>query len=278
MKLVQQAERTKMDGDGSALRSQVDRSQVKSVIRSLDILELLAQSDRALTLTEIATVLALPKSSTYLLLQTLASRGYLEMLSSSGPFELGLQVMQLAGAYTRKADLLRKFPAVARDSVAACQETVQLAVLSGTEVVYLGKEDGTQPVRLVSDIGKRLPAHATALGKVLLAALPEAELEARYSHNHFVRMTPKTIASLEWLKKELAQVRARGFAVDDEEAVEGLQCFAAPVRDERGKVIAAISVAVPKNRVGEGDGGRYVALIQQAASELSRRMGYTETA
>ena len=274
LKLVQYAERSVMSEEVFIEGLQNGKQQVKSVVRVLDILEHLARSDRELSLTEIATALKLPKSSTYLLLQTLASRGYLEASSSSGPFQLGLQVMELAGAYTRKAGLLQKFPAVARAMVAACEETVQLAVLSGVEVVYLGKEDGTKPVRLVSDIGKRLPAHATALGKVLLAALSDAELEARFAKAPLVQMTPKTITSLDSLKKELAIVRANRYAIDDEEVVEGLCCFAAPVYDSSGKVAAAISVAVPKNRVCDRDFEYYVALIQHAANELSRRIGY----
>lgn len=276
MKPVQYIEQDRVDEGRFPDGTQIDKKQVKSVVRVLDILEYLARSDRELTLTEIANVLNLPKSSTYLLLQTLAGRGYLEASSSSGPYQLGLQVMELAGAYTRKAGLLQKFPAVARSVVAACEETVQLAVLSGVEVVYLGKEDGTKPVRLVSDIGKRLPAHATALGKVMLASLSDTELDARFSKHLFVQMTSKTISSLDSLKKELSLVRANGYAIDDEEAVEGLQCFAAPVRDSRAKVVAAISVAVPKNRVGDGDSIDYVDLIQQAANELSRRIGYVD--
>ncbi len=252
------------------------RVRVKSAARVLDILEHLARSDRELTLTEIATALDLPKSSTWLLLQTLVGRGYLEFASASGPFFLGPKVMELAGAYTRKASLLQSFPAIARSLVQACEETVQLAVLSGVEILYLAKEDGTRPVRLVSDTGKRLPAHATALGKVLLASISDAELEERFSNVPLTRTTSHTITSLTHLMRELSSVRTRGYAIDNEEVEDDLLCFAAPVRDADGKVTAAISVAVPKNRVGEGDADRYIGLIREAAAELSRRIGYLD--
>ena len=250
------------------------RAQVKSAARVLDILEHLARSDRDLTLTEIATALRLPKSSTWLLLQTLVGGGYLEAVSPSGPFSLGPKVMELAGAYTRKVSLLQCFPTVARAVVDACQETVQLAVLSGTEVLYLAKEDGTRPVRLVSDTGRRLPAHAPALGKVLLAYLSDEEVDRRYAGRALPKLTAHTIATLPDLKRELALVRSRGYAVDNEEVVEGLLCFAAPVRDAKGRVVAAMSVAVPKHRVGDGEAETYAGLIVQAAGELSRRIGY----
>jgi DNA-binding IclR family transcriptional regulator len=253
-----------------------ERTQVKSAARVLDILEHLARSDCELTLTEIATALGLPKSSTWLLLQTLSGRGYLELRSASGPFSLGPKVMELAGAYARKASLLQSFPAVARGLVQVCEETVQLAILIGVEVLYLAKEDGTRPVRLVSDTGKRLPAHATALGKVLLASFSDEELAEKFSKHPLTRLTPHTITSFHDLKLELTAVRSKGYAIDNEEVVEGLLCFAAPVRDAGGKVVAAMSVAVPKHRVGEGDADRYVGLIREAACELSRRIGYVD--
>lgn len=247
---------------------------VKSAARVLDILELLARSDNPLTLSEVSGTLSLPKSSTYLLLQTLARRGYVESASGVGTFRLGMRVMELAGAYSSKADLLQQFRPVARQLVAACEETVQLAVLDGVEVVYLAKEDGTRPVRLVSHVGKRLPAHATALGKVLLAALPDSELAARLSHGPLAQMTPWTIVTFDHLMRELAQVRALGYAVDREEVVEDLYCFAAPVHNQGGRVIAAISVSIPKSRVAEEDFLRHIRLIGEAGTELSHRMGY----
>ena len=278
MKQVQYAERRISDGNGPSASPGPDRAQVKSAARVLDILEYLARSDRELTLTQIATALGLPKSSTWLLLQTLVGRDYLELASASGPFSLGPKVMELAGAYTRKAGLLQSFPAIARGLVQACEETVQLAVLSGIEILYLAKEDGTRPVRLVSDTGQRLPAYATALGKVLLASLSDAELKERLSNAPLTRMTSHTITSIPHLMRELALVHTRGYAIDNEEVEDGLLCFAAPVRDADGRVVAAISVAVPKNRVGEGETDRYVGLIREGAGELSRRIGYLDPA
>ncbi len=251
-----------------------DSKPVKSAARVLDILELFGRTDGALTLSEVATALELPKSSTYLLLQTLVQRGYLDALSGSGPFQLGLKVVELAGAYTRRADLVRQFPAVARPLVAACQETVQLAILDGMEVVYLAKEDGTRPVRLVSSVGQRLPAHATALGKALLAGLADEELAARLAGARLAPLTPRTIVSARRLRDELARVRRDGHALDDEETLEGLCCVAAPVRGPGGQVVAAMSISAPKSRLSESEVSRLAKLIRRAAADLSRRIGY----
>jgi IclR family transcriptional regulator, KDG regulon repressor len=248
---------------------------VKSAARALDILELLGRKDKALTLTEISVALRLPKSSTYLLLQTLVHRGYLEAHTSAGPFQLGLKVIELAGTRAGRTHFLQQFPSVARDVVATCEETVQLAILDGREVVYLAKQDGTRPVRLVSSVGRRLPAHATALGKVLLASLPDAQLHSLFSGYCLVQMTPRTIDSLDALMQEVSRVRTQQYAVDDEEAVEDLHCFAAPVRDASGRVVAAISVSVPKSRTADDNGAKYVAVIKDAGRELSQRIGCT---
>lgn len=260
----------------AAASSPASSGGVKSAIRILDILELLGGIDTPLTLTEVSAALGLPKSSTSLLLQTLAHRGYLEAVSPRGPFKLGLKAVELGAAYTRRLDLVQQFGNIARQLVVASQETVQLAVLDGTEIVYLAKEDGTMAVRLVSYVGKRLPAHATALGKVLLASLPESELVARLGQKTLVPMTPRTVSTFQQLSEVLAEVREQGYGVDREEAVEDLYCFAAPVWDQSRKTVAAISVSVPKSRVTEESFSRYAGMITNAGFELSRRMGYLE--
>lgn len=271
---VQVDERTLAGGPVEGFAAEAASKSVKSAARTLDILELLGRAESALTLSEIAAELSLPKSSTYLLLQTLVHRGYLEAPTASGPFQLGIKVIELAGGRASRMGILQQFPPVARSVVGACQETVQLAVRDGTEIVYLAKQDGTRPVRLVSSVGRRLPAHCAALGKVLLASLPDTQLSTLYSGYSFAQMTPRTIASFDGLMREISRVRADNCAIDDEEAVEDLQCFAAPVRDAGGRVIAAISVSVPKTRVAGKDMASYVTLIKNAGSELSRRLGH----
>jgi IclR family transcriptional regulator, KDG regulon repressor len=278
MNSVPTAEQNRRVGGVEALGADASSKSVKSAARALDILELLGRAEKPMTLTEISVALRLPKSSTYLLLQTLVQRGYLEASSSAGPFQLGLKVIELAGTRAGRTHFLTQFPAVAREVVASCHETVQLAILDGREIVYLAKQDGTQAVRLVSSVGKRLPAHATALGKVLLASLPDAELCALYRGHFFVRMTPRTIGSFDALMDEIARIRSQQHAADDEEAVEDLRCYAAPVRDASGRVVAAISVSVPKSRTADDEGAQYVAVIKDAGRELSRRIGYTPSA
>ncbi len=122
----------------------------------------------------------------------------------------------------------------------SCQETVHVAILEDTDVIYVAKVDSTQAVRMVSAAGRRLPAHCTAVGKMLLASLPAEELAARLPDGAGLRaMTPRSVTDVAALRKELEQVAERGFAVEESESNPDVSCVAAPVRDRSGRVVAA---------------------------------------
>jgi IclR family acetate operon transcriptional repressor len=153
-------------------------------------------------------------------------------------------------------------------------ETANLGVLDGGRVVNLHKVLGPHPVRLHIDAVGGVPAHATALGKVLLADLPADELDRRLGSRPLVRLTSKTIGDRAVLRAELARVGQRGYAVDDEECSPGLRCVAAPVRDRLGAVVAAVSVSGPARRLPRQ---RLVGLgsaVRAAALAISRRLGF----
>jgi IclR family KDG regulon transcriptional repressor len=142
------------------------------------------------------------------------------------------------------------------------------------EVVYVAKAEGTDPLRLVSDVGRRLPASCTGLGKALLANLSAAELDALYARDaDLVAMTPNSIRTREALERELTATRTRGYAVDDCESNIAVRCVAAPVTDATGAVVAAISVSVPTVRWTRDTERRLADLVRQAAARLSRRLG-----
>jgi DNA-binding IclR family transcriptional regulator len=150
---------------------------------------------------------------------------------------------------------------------------VQLAILDGRHNVYVAKATGSQRLILASEVGRRLEAYATGLGKVLLAGLSEDELESRFKGVDMERFTPNTIRNLASLKRELQLIRKRGYGTDDEEYTLGVRCVAAPVRDSSGSVIAAMSVSVPtvRDAVLRKDGPR---LLLESADQLSRALGY----
>ncbi len=253
-----------------------ERSQAKSAARALDVLEALVGESRGLSFTDVARLLEIPKSSLHELLAVLVERGYVEYEEGSRLYTLGVRVWENGQAYLRHHELVGEAHVVMQGIVDALNETVQLAVLDGVENVYLDKIDCSHPLRLQSAVGGRLPAHATGLGKVLLAHLTPDDCAARYKGQTLAPYTPRTVTDLETLGRELAAVRARGFAVDDQEYTPGLRCVAVPIRDAYGHVGAAMSVSIPVMRASIAQCAAALSLLAAASLELSRRLGCRE--
>jgi IclR family KDG regulon transcriptional repressor len=248
---------------------------VKSALRVLDIFELLAQYPDGINLSEISTRLAIPKSSVHSLLATLLGRGYLRAGRHDHTYRLGARLFELGSRYMAGADLLTEGQEVVRATAHACDETVHLAILDGDEVLYIAKEEGTNTVRMVSAVGKRFPAYGTGVGKMLLSALPAEELDRLYPRNKtLAHITSHTISDPIAFRRELAETRQRGYAIDCEESTPGLCCIAAPVFDCNGAIAAAISVSVPTIRFAAERQVGLRLLVQQGADRLSRILGY----
>lgn len=248
---------------------------VPAVMRALDILELFLDGE-TLSAPEITTRLGLPRTTVHELLHTLADRHYLTTAPDrAGYYRLGMRVFQLGGVFAGQLDLAREGQAVAGEVAARCDETVHVAVLEGTEVVYVAKVDSTQPVRMVSSVGRRLPAHCTAVGKMLLATLTDAELSARYpGRQSLPAMTGNSVSSLAELRRQLPTVAAEGLAREYCESNEAVACVAAPVRDHEGEVVAAMSVSVPILRWDDERSDKLGATVADGAAALSARLGY----
>lgn len=247
-----------------------------AVRRAIAALNALARASDGMTLSELAWILREPKSTLHAVLLTLTESGLTTRDEVTKRYQLGPQVLVFAGAYTRQSDLLRAFSEIARPLSRELGETIQLATLQGRDVLYIGKQEGTQWVRLASEVGTRLPAHATSLGKCLLAFLPSEELDRILAQGPLVALTPNTITDPELLREELAQVRRQGYAVDRGETLLDVWCFGAPVRDSNGEVIAALSISVPVTRITPERAEELVQAAQRAAGELSHRLGYSE--
>ena len=217
---------------------------VKSADRALAVLEALA--DRPRSFSELQAGLGLPKSSLHAILRTLQDRHWVDH-AASGRFRLGWRAVRVAGAYLDGDDAVVRTADLLDHLAAATREAVQLARLDGSEVVYLSKRDSPHPVRLISTVGSRLPAYATALGKALLARRPDDEVRASLQFP-LQPLTPRTITQWEPLRAELDAIRQRGYAIDDEEATDGLRCFAVTPRTTRTPD-NAISISVPTFRL-----------------------------
>ncbi|MBQ0830215.1 IclR family transcriptional regulator [Streptomyces tagetis] len=253
---------------------------VPAVTRALDILELFLDGDGTLSAPEIVRRLQLPRTTVHELVSTLAARRYLVPVASEpGRYRLGVRPYQLGSRYAEDLDLAAEGRQVARGVAETCDETVHVAILEDTDVIYIAKVDSTHAVRMVSAAGRRLPAHCTSVGKMLLASLPERELDARFPDGtELAAMTPNSITDPAVLREALARVRARGTAVENRESNADVSCVAAPVRDRSGRVVAALSISVPLIRWSEERRAELERLAVEGAAELSERLGHRRAA
>jgi DNA-binding IclR family transcriptional regulator len=227
-------------------------SLAPAVTRAGAILDLLAENaGEAAGPSELARRLGLPKSSIANICNALAEIGLVRRIGTG--FSLGRKLAELGGAYLASVDQVQEFYDACRILPTGSEETVQLAILDGLEMTYLARHDGRQPVRLTSQIGRRLPATVTATGKAALASLPEDELDRRLAGLTVLPvLTANSIGSVEQLRADLAVVRGRGYAMDDEETVEGVVCF---------------GVMIPGRRPGEGPYAASITLLKARATD-----------
>ncbi|MFF7409270.1 IclR family transcriptional regulator [Streptomyces lydicus] len=249
---------------------------VPAVTRALDILELFLEGDGTLSAPEITRKAQLPRTTVHELVTTLAARSYLVPVpGQSGRYRLGVRTYQLGSRYAEQLDLAAEGQQVAREVAETCDETVHVAILEDLDVIYIAKVDSVHAVRMVSAAGRRLPAHCTSVGKMLLAALPADELDTRLEEaGELAAMTHDSITDPEALRSALAAVRERGIAVEHRESNPDVSCVAAPVRDGTGRVVAALSISVPMIRWNEEREAELAELAVKGASDLSVRLGY----
>ncbi|MGW7078209.1 IclR family transcriptional regulator [Streptomyces sp. NPDC054866] len=248
---------------------------VPAVTRALDILELFLEGDVTLSAPEVTRRLQLPRTTVHELLTTLAARSYLVQIpDQTGRYRLGVRAYQLGSRYAEQLDLAAEGQQVAREVAETCDETVHVAVLEDTDVIYIAKVDSTHAVRMVSAAGRKLPAHCTSVGKMLLASLPPTELETRLAGRELVAMTQNSITEPEALLSALADIRERGVAAEHRESNPDVSCVAAPVRDSAGHVVAALSISVPMIRWSEQREQELAELAAKGAGDLSERLGH----
>ena len=247
---------------------------VPAVTRALDILEIFLGGADSVSAPEIGRALDLPRTTVHELIATLVDRRYL-VADDAGRYRLGVRLHQLGSRYAEQLDLIREGRSAAQRVSDHCRETVHLGILEGRDVVYIAKVDSTHAVRMVSAAGLRLPAHCTAVGKMLLASLPEPALGELLSPDHPLQaMTPSTLTDPAALRADLDRARARGVAFERCESNPDVACVAAPVRDHTGNVIAALSISVPLIRWTSERPGELQKLVIAGAEDLSERLGH----
>ncbi len=253
--------------------TETDRS-IQSVARAMQMMKFIAANGNAAALTAISAAAGLSNSTAHGLLATLKQGGFVEQNEETGKYSLGLAVFELGQAVHRSLDLRAVALPCLRQLGGKYGETVHLAYLAQGEVVYVEKVESPRSIRMISQVGLRNPAHCTGLGKALLAGLSEDELAVFLEKKALTRYTDNTITDAAALRAHLNMVRAAGYALDEEEIEAGLRCAAAPVRNHRGRTVAAVSISVPANRLPEELLPQIVADVKATALEISRRIGF----
>lgn len=244
---------------------------VESVRRALRVLGAFSLDRPEVGISEIGEELGMHKSTVHRLLATLEVEGFVRS-TDQGRYVLGWRVLELGAAVSAGGEIREKILDTLSHVVRSTGETAHLAVLDGGEVLYVEKVESERTLRMPSSVGRRLPAHVTALGKVLLSGLEEsARLKLIYGRE-LAPLTDRSIVDPDELRKAVAQAGERGYAIDDQEIDDGLICIAAPVTEPGGEISAAISISGPVSRV-EPNLDAFIEVVVEAAAELSRQLG-----
>jgi DNA-binding IclR family transcriptional regulator len=245
-------------------------SQVPAATRTLQVLRYLAGQADPVPLERIMRACGLPRSTAYHLVNAMIEEGFVVHLADERRYGLGLAAFEVGSGYTRQAPLQRIARRPLTSLVDRTGHSAHLAVLHGRDVLYVLEERAPGRPPLVTDVGVRLPAHLTASGRAILAALPAAQVRALYpDRSAFVQRTGLGPQSLTALRAVLAEVRRRGHAREDGEVTPGLASVAAPVLDHNGHPIAGVAVTYP---AGRADAAALATAVAETAGVLSRRL------
>jgi IclR family transcriptional regulator, KDG regulon repressor len=247
---------------------------IQSVERALKILDLFDEHKSELKITEISEMMGLHKSTVHSLLKTLQVHSYIDQNPEDGKYRLGLKLAERGNLVINNMDIRKTARKYLLDLSTKTGQTVHLGILDGREGVYIDKVEGEQSIIRYSRIGRRLPLHSTAIGKVLLAYQSLNEIELLLKDYEFQYQTNSTIMNEDIFRKEIGKVKQQGFAVDDQENEQGVRCAAVPIFNGKGHVLAAISISTLISRVNDEEMNNFVHLLKTSCNELSEQMRY----
>ncbi len=256
----------------------------KAVVKTMKILECLSR-EQSFGITELARLvsaggntLRMNKSTVYRFLTSLKELGFVRQDPETEKYSLTLKLFEIGMSVLDRLELWREAQPIIKEIARLTGETVHLATMDDTSLVYLGKIESARGLRvsMMSRVGQKAPTYCTGLGKMLLAHLPAERVNDILKREKVVKFTERTITKRPDLDRELASIREKGFAIDNEEHEAGVRCVAAPVRDNHGAVCAAVSVSVPTIRLPDKEIPRYRAIVLRAAEEISQRIGYRQ--
>lgn len=246
---------------------------IQSLDRALNILDLFDENHRELKITEISARLGLHKSTVHSLLKTLQLHRYIEQ-DEHGQYRLGMRLLEKGQLLLQGFDIREIANGPLRELSAETGQSVHLVIRDGAQGVYIDKVEGTRAAIRYSRIGRRVPLHSSAVGKILAAFMPEAELERVLEDYEYSKHTPHTIGSGPAYREELRIVRETGVAYDREENEPGVRCAAAPVYDHAGHLAAAISISTMAATVGDEELASFARRLSATAERISSGLGY----
>jgi IclR family acetate operon transcriptional repressor len=247
--------------------------QVQSLTRGLSILEALAKSGAGLTLTDVAHRVQLPPSTTHRFLSTLERMGYVYQAGDLGLWYVGLQAFTVGTTFLANRDFVAQSHASMHRLMEQAGETANLAILDGTEAVFIAQVQCHEMMRTLVKLGSRVPLHASGVGKALFAALADEQIDAILKVRGLPRITENTIVVPETLWAALRVIRQRGYSFDDEEHARSTRCVGAAIYDEHAEPLGAISIAGPSARLADERIRQLGPIVAHIAEELTRHLG-----
>lgn len=251
-----------------------DRYTVPALMRGLQLLMEFNRDDRELTGAELSRRLSLPRASVFRMLHTLEQTGFVERVGDGASYKLGLGVLRLGFEYLASMELTEHGRPVIEDLRDRCGYSAHVVVRDGREVVFVAKAAGRSALFHSVQVGARLPAHATVLGRLLLADLDMAALSLLFPESPLPAYTARTPTTLAELKARIDEDKARGFGVSQGGFESGISTIAAPVYNDRHEVTAAVSITVPAQQVPQGELDILVQQVRHAASQLTDRISH----
>ncbi|MDQ3667919.1 MAG: IclR family transcriptional regulator [Acidobacteriota bacterium] len=254
--------------------SNLKTKSVPALEKAMVVLEGLATSRDGLSLSELTRNLSLPKSSTYGLVVTLERMGYLHRNENTGRYMFGMRLFTLANMAMHGLDLRKQASPYVRKLMKKTRLTVHMAIQEQNEVVIIEKVASPYIPKVGTWVGKRMGIHCTAAGKALISDWSEEDID-RLIHHGLPRYNENTIVSPRKLKEELAQVRKLGYSLDDQEETIGSRCIGAPIINQTGRVVAAVSLAGYREQINKETLHPLIISVKEAAAAISQQLVHT---
>ncbi len=245
---------------------------VSSVMKVFGILQAISETPE-IGITELSQRIMMPKSTVYRFIQTMKSLGYITQDGDNDKYSLTFKLFEIGSRVLQHVDLIKVADVKMRELSKLTKETTHLGIRDNDSIVYVHKIDSEYNLRMHSRIGRHNPLYSTAIGKVLLAWLPESETREILKNVEFKAHTQHTLTSIDAILNELAQVRQQGYSWDNEEMEEGLLCIGKPVYDRFGQVVAGLSLSFPMSRCDEDRKLQYIQHVTKYANDISALIG-----